>query len=55
MGVNASYPDSIHEVRESEVLVAKDSPAVPDGVVDVVPGRYAMELLLHDIIIITTW
>lgn len=34
-----SYPHGIHEVRESEVLMAKDSPTVPDGEVDVVPGK----------------
>lgn len=45
--VNGSHPHCIHEVRESEVLMAKDSPTVPDGEVDVIPGKYIVELSLH--------
>ncbi len=49
--VNGSHPHCIHEVRESEVLMAKDSPTVPDGEVDVVPGKNVVELSLHYIVI----
>lgn len=42
-----SHPDCIHELRESEVLMAKDGPTVPNGEVNVVPGREGMQLSLH--------
>lgn len=44
--MNGSHPDCIHEVRESEVLMAKDGPTVPDGKVDVVP-RKCMRVVIH--------
>lgn len=49
--VNSSHPDCVHEVRESEVLMAKDSPAVPDREEDVVPVKDVTEVSLHDIVI----
>lgn len=43
---NISHPHCIHQVRESEVLMAKNSPTVPDREVDVVPGKDVVELSL---------
>jgi len=34
-----SHPHCVDEVREGEVLLAKDSPTVPDGEEYVVPGK----------------
>ena len=41
---NVSYSHGIYQVRQSEVLMAKDSPTVPDGEVDVVPGKDVTQL-----------
>lgn len=49
--IKGSHPHCIHEVGKSEVLMAKDSPTVPDGEVDVVSEKYIIELKLHYIVI----
>lgn len=50
--IKDSHPHCIHEVGKSEVLMAKDSPTVPDGEVDVVSEKYIIVLRLHYIVII---
>lgn len=53
--VKGSHPHCIHEVGKSEVLMAKDSPTVPDGEVDVISEKDIIELPLHYIVIIITY
>lgn len=42
---NVSHPHCIHQVREGEVLMAKNSPTVPDGEEDVVSGKKKKEII----------